>query len=103
MKPAMSPKVLTQMMQMGIVQSFSSQCNHREGLLPELAVRCPQPGVVICGGCGRASCTDPRHVYLRFMTTRGVFSYLETGTKFYYRCERCWNFLCIYCLGIEDD
>lgn len=103
MKTMMSPHALKMMLKTGITQGTLQQCCHREGFSPEKMVQCHEQGLIVCGGCGIATCTNPFHAFARFITIRDGSPFDDTGSKFYYRCEACSNFLCTRCLGIEED
>jgi hypothetical protein len=60
--------------------------------------------MVICGACGHGTCLDASHAYGRFCTLRDAASpYDRAGSRFFYRCESCQDFLCVVCLGIAED
>ena len=102
MEPMMSPQALKQMLAL----ERSAESPHNAGTARFLA-RGRQPvlrgGSRLCGRCGLATCTEPYHVYSKFITTRDGSPFATKGSKFYYRCEKCCDFLCTRCLGIEDD
>jgi hypothetical protein len=98
----MTPSSVQQFVTLGLVTPESlSRCCHRE--FRGDVWRCPHPEAVICGGCGNGRCLEPYHVYSRFCTVRDSTMFEATGSKFFYRCESCCDFLCVYCLGIADD
>lgn len=74
-------------------------CGHREIGRDH----CSNPGVLTCTGCGVTRCADPYHAYLQFCTLRAGQPFSTQGSKFFYRCDACAAFLCVTCLGIQDD
>jgi hypothetical protein len=99
-----SPKALNQLVQIGAVNgnTLPRRCCHRE--FRGDIWQCPQPALVICGACGKGTCLDAYHAYSRFCTVSDPKLWCEkVGSKFYYRCEHCLDFLCVVCLGIADD
>ena len=59
--------------------------------------------MVVCGACGNGRCLDAYHVYTGFCTLRDSSPFDAAGSKFFYRCESCCDFLCVDCLGIAND
>jgi hypothetical protein len=100
----MTPSALNQLVLLGAVrpETLTRRCCHRE--LRGDVWQCPRPAMVICGACGNGTCLDAYHAYGWFCTLRDAQSLFDrAGSKFFYRCESCHDFLCVNCLGIADD
>lgn len=100
----MSPQAARQAIDLGIVDAqHFSRCCHSDGIGIGPPLTCTEPALIVCGGCQRGTCAEPYHAYLQFVTTRDGGPYDRSGAKFFYHCEQCVDFLCVRCLGIQDD